>query len=86
MNNERYQASWNAWIEAPKSDNIEIQIRQWANLNNVNIISLYSKDCHRDFFDKMLGIKKETVFFHIEGEFGKLNELKNIFMQRVEEK
>ena len=31
MNKEIRQASWNAWIEAPKSDNIEIQIRQWAN-------------------------------------------------------
>ena len=83
MSNESRQASWNAWVEAPKSDNVEIQIRQWATLNNVKIISLYSKDCHRDIFDKLLGIKRESIFFHIEGEFEKLNELKNIFMERV---
>ncbi len=73
-------ATWNAWVEAAKSDNMEIQIRKWANTNNVAIKSLYSKDCYRDFFDKILGIRRETVFFHLEGDLEKLDGLKRIFL------
>lgn len=76
-------AKWESWIEAPKSANIEIQLRKWASTNNVSIISMYSKDCHQDLMDKFLGIRRETVFFHLEGDYEKLSDLRDFINKKI---
>lgn len=69
-------ASYKSWLEAPKSLDMKIQIRKFAFANRLVIKSIYSKSCHDDLFDRLLGIEKETVFFDLEGDLLKLNELK----------
>jgi hypothetical protein len=69
-------ATWNSWIEAPKSMDVENAIRKYCISTGIKINSLYSKDNARDFVDKLLAIKRETVYFDLEGPVDVLNHLK----------
>ena len=69
-------ATWNSCIEAPKSMDVENAIRKYCISTGVKINNLYSKDNARDFVDKLLAIKRETVYFDLEGPVDVLNHLK----------
>jgi len=77
--------SWNAWVEGPKSMNIENAIRKYCIENNITIKSLYSKDNPRDFLDKLLGIRKETVYFELQGDYESLSYLQSELRKKQNE-
>jgi ubiquitin C-terminal hydrolase len=66
----------NTWVEAPKNRNVSNAIRKFCIENNLLIHKLESVSIHRDFLDKMLGIDRETIYFHISGDYDSLNILK----------
>ena len=70
-------ATWNSWIESPKSMNVENAIRKYCISNNVRVNSLYSKDNPRDFIDKLFVIKRETVYFDLEGSVDVMRNLQS---------
>jgi hypothetical protein len=90
MSNQIINDTWNTWIMGSKSANIEIELRKWATINNVSIVSMYSKEgiinqfgqfqtsYRRNWIEKLLGIRTETVFFHLEGDYFKLCEFRDI--------
>lgn len=78
-------ATINTWVEAPKRYDMSNVIRKFCIQNNVTIHSLYSDSVNRDFLDKVLGINREVVYFHIEGNESTLKHLKNFLESLMEE-
>jgi len=77
--------TWTSYIECPKSHDTENKIRKYCMDFEIEIKYLYSKDCNRDFLDKILGIRKETVYFKLEGDPYHLQTLINHFIE-IEQK
>lgn len=65
MNKET--ATWNSWVEAPKSQNIKTKIKQRCIELGITIHNIYTEDVNNDTLDKILLINRETIFFKIEG-------------------
>ena len=70
-------ATWNSWLEAPKSMNAENAIRKYCISTGIKINSITTKDNPHDFMDKLLAIKRETVYFDLEGPEDALSNLKS---------
>jgi hypothetical protein len=79
-------ATWNSWLEAPKSMNAENAIRKYCISTGIKINSLYSKDNPRDFMDKLLAIKRETVYFELEGPEDVMRNLQSELEKRARSK
>ena len=69
-------ASWDSWVEAPKSKNVLNAIRKFCVESKITIHKLESVPVNRDFLDKLCGVNRETIYFHLEGDYNALNHLK----------
>ena len=70
------KANWNAWVEAPKSKDVLNAIRKYCVETKLIVHKLEAIPVGRDFVDKLCGVDRETIYFHLEGDFNTLNHLK----------
>ena len=68
--------SINSWVEAPKSKNVLNVVRKYCLAHNLTIHKLESVPVGRDFLDKLCGVNRETIYFHLEGDYDALDNLK----------
>lgn len=66
----------NTWIECPVKYDLGNAIRKYCIDNKLTIHKLESVPCRKDWVDKMVGNNRETVYFHISGDYDLLNNLK----------
>lgn len=71
------QAKWNGWAEAPKSANLKHAIIKRCKELNISIDSITNEDLTGDFLDKLVGNKKEMIYFNLNGTVENLTILQN---------
>ncbi len=83
FNNKVYE--WKGWLEGPKSNNIENEIRKYCIENNIKVNSLFTNENSRDLLDRFLGIHRVTVHFQLQGGYESLNYLQSELRKKQNE-
>lgn len=66
----------NTWVEAPKSKNVLNAIKKYCLETGLTVHKLESVPVGRDFLDRLCAVDRETIYFHVEGDYNALNNLK----------
>lgn len=74
------QATWNSWVEAPKSANLKPElIKRCMELGIQHTIT--SEPLNRSFLDKLCGVDKEMIYFNLKGSVESLTALQSELKQ-----
>lgn len=71
------QAKWNGWAEAPKSANLKHAIIKRCKELNIKVDSITNEDLNGDFLDRLVGNKKEMIYFNLSGDVDQLTKLQS---------
>lgn len=74
------QATWNSWIEAPKSVNLKSKLTKRCIDLKIDH-SITSESLNRSFLDKLCGVNKEMIYFTLKGSETALKQLRNELKQ-----
>jgi len=70
-------AKWNGWAEAPKSANLKHSIITRCKELNITVDSITNEDLNGDFLDRLVGNKKEMIYFNLSGDVDQLTKLQS---------
>lgn len=71
MKTKNQNGTWKSYIECPKKFNIKSYLIERCLDLKLNH-DIKSIDLYQDTIDKILGIKRETIYFNIEGNINNL--------------
>ena len=74
------QATWNSWIEAPKSANLKSKLTKRCIDLKIDH-SITSESLNRSFLDKICGVNREMIYFTLKGSETSLKQLQSELKQ-----
>jgi hypothetical protein len=70
-------ATWDSWVESPKSTNLKHVIIDRCKQLNITVGKMVTEDLNGDFLDRLLGNRKEIIYFTLRGDIDSLKLFRN---------